>query len=229
MIITMTTYRRPDYTRQVLDALARCRGIGNCRLLVACEPGHPEVVAAFNGWDACYIHLKVNEKRRGLNKNTRTVLSRALELQPDYLLHIEDDTVLSPDALEYYQWALNESRKHADVFSVAGYNKPDKPPAPADVKLAAKRKWFTCWGWAVTGKRLAEILQHWSAANPKSFAWHLNKKVRAGRFEIYPKLSRVQNIGYEKGENDRTAAWYRENHRTPYVATSSVTGAWRLE
>lgn len=31
-------------------------------------------------------------------------------------------------------------------------------------------------------------------------------------------LSRIQNIGYELGENSRTAEWYRENHRTRWVA-----------
>jgi len=31
-------------------------------------------------------------------------------------------------------------------------------------------------------------------------------------------LSRIQNIGYELGENGRTAEWYREYHRTEWVA-----------
>jgi hypothetical protein len=33
-----------------------------------------------------------------------------------------------------------------------------------------------------------------------------------------PVLSRIQNIGYELGENGRTSEWYRANHRTPCVA-----------
>ncbi|MDF1845364.1 MAG: hypothetical protein P1U77_28465, partial [Rubripirellula sp.] len=30
---------------------------------------------------------------------------------------------------------------------------------------------------------------------------------------------RLQNIGYEMGENGWTPQWYRVNHRTPWVAT----------
>ena len=33
-----------------------------------------------------------------------------------------------------------------------------------------------------------------------------------------------QNIGYDLGENGRTAEWYRANHRTPWVAGRLVAG-----
>jgi hypothetical protein len=42
---------------------------------------------------------------------------------------------------------------------------------------------------------------------------------RTGK-ELFPVLSRIQNIGYELAENNRTAEWYRANHRTPWVATN---------
>ncbi len=35
-------------------------------------------------------------------------------------------------------------------------------------------------------------------------------------------LSRIQNIGYELGENGRTPEWYRAHHRTPWVAGGMV-------
>jgi hypothetical protein len=35
---------------------------------------------------------------------------------------------------------------------------------------------------------------------------------------VFPILSRIQNIGYEMGENGRTPEWYRANHKTPWVA-----------
>ena len=41
---------------------------------------------------------------------------------------------------------------------------------------------------------------------------------RRTRRELFPVLSRIQNIGYDLGENGRTPAWYRANHRTPWVA-----------
>ena len=44
------------------------------------------------------------------------------------------------------------------------------------------------------------------------------------RGEIFPILSRVQNIGYEMGENNRTPKWYQGHHRTPSVAGMWVAG-----
>ncbi len=49
------------------------------------------------------------------------------------------------------------------------------------------------------------------------------------RREVYPILSRIQNIGYEKGENNRTPEWYLANHRTPWVARQVATAEeWAL-
>ena len=69
-VVTMTSYPRPDYTREVLAALANCDGIADWLLLPNVEPGNDEVIAAFREWGACEIRLVVNEKRLGLNKNT---------------------------------------------------------------------------------------------------------------------------------------------------------------
>jgi hypothetical protein len=42
-------------------------------------------------------------------------------------------------------------------------------------------------------------------------------------------LSRIQNIGYEMGENGRTPEWYRANHRTPWVAGSVGAGEFVVD
>ena len=38
----------------------------------------------------------------------------------------------------------------------------------------------------------------------------------------------MQNIGYEKGENNRTPEWYRKNHRTPWVADKVERGTFHI-
>ncbi len=43
---------------------------------------------------------------------------------------------------------------------------------------------------------------------------------------MFPALSRIQNIGYELGENGRSAEWYRKNHRTPWVAGAGMEGVF---
>ena len=107
-VITMTSYRRPDYTREVLNALAKCEGISDWLFLPNVEPGNDEVIAAFREWDACESRLVVNDKRLGLNKNTHDAVYQAFKLRADVMLHLEDDTVPSPDALHYFDWAVRE-------------------------------------------------------------------------------------------------------------------------
>ncbi len=66
--------------------------------------------------------------------------------------------------------------------------------------------------------RLAWLLANWCTGNSKCFTCKIKAQFRRTRRELFPVLSRIQNIGYELGGNSRTAEWYRANHRTPWVA-----------
>jgi GT2 family glycosyltransferase len=101
--ITMTAYRRPAYTREMLAALAQCDGIADWILLPNVEPGHEEVITAFRDWKASEVRLLVNHERLGLNRNTHDALFRAYQLRADVIVHLEDDAVPSPDALRYFR------------------------------------------------------------------------------------------------------------------------------
>ena len=114
-----------------LAALAKCDGIADWLLLPNVEPGNDEVIAAFREWDACEMRLVVNEKRLGLNRNTHDAVFRAFKLRADVTLHLEDDTVPSPDALRYFDWAVREllipdvkSPDGCQILLASGYNKP---------------------------------------------------------------------------------------------------------
>ena len=207
-VITMTAYRRPDYTREVLRGLADCDGIGEWILLPNVEPGHEEVIDAFREWRACDIRLTVNNERLHLNKNTHTALLRAHELRADRIVHIEDDTVPSPDALRFFEWALGDvlSRaEHDAVLLACGYNKPKVCPT-ADVSHACDvRPIWHPWGWGVDRMRLGWLMRHWCFRDPRFFSRHFESEHGATRREVFPCLSRFQNIG-------------RKRHHTPWVA-----------
>ena len=61
---TMTAYRRPAYTGEVLTALTQCDGIADWILLPNVEPGHEEVIAAYREWNASEVRLLVNRELR---------------------------------------------------------------------------------------------------------------------------------------------------------------------
>lgn len=231
-VVTMTAYRRPAYTRQVLAALARCDGIADWILLPNAEPGNEEVISAFQAWDVCESRLVVNRRRLGLNRNTHKAVLRAIELRADTIVHLEDDTVPSTDALRYFDWAvrdaLSRDKRHTLLFA-SGYCKPCREPGPEQSHTCGVRPVWTPWGWAVDLPRLKWLVSHWCFKNPKCFTCHIKATYRRTRSELFPHLSRIQNIGYEAGENGRTPEWYRKNHRTPWVAGELTPAPFSME
>ena len=233
-VITMTAYRRPAYTREVLAALAKCDGVADWLLLPNVEPGHEEVIAAFRECHACECRLVVNKERLGLNRNTQAALMRAFDLKAATIVHLEDDTVASPDALQYFAWGIDHLVEHDPqhkILLVSGYNKPKNEPTLKESHLCQTRPIWTPWGWAVDRQRLVWLLAHWCTRNPKCFTCPIKSRFRRTRKELFPVLSRIQNIGYELGENGRTPEWYRLNHRTPWVADTLAThkASWILK
>ena len=79
------------------------------------------------------------------------------------------------------------------------------------------------------GEKLPQGVGRARAGNPKCFTCKIKSQYRRTRRELFPVLSRIQNIGYDMGENGRTPEWYRANHRTPWVAghlTAGEFSAW---
>lgn len=234
-VITMTAYRRPDYTREVLTALANCDGIADWLFLPHVEPGHDDVTSLFRDWSACECRLHVNRERLGLCKNTHAAVFRAYELRANVIVHLEDDTVPSPDALRYFDWAVREvlipdikSKDGHQITLASGYNRPRSAPRPDQSHTCDTRPIWTPWGWAVDFARLRWLIVHWCFRNPKCFTCPFKSQFRRTRREVFPHLSRIQNIGYELGENDRTADWYRQHHRAPWVAGCRSEGCFQL-
>lgn len=226
-VITMTAYRRPKYTREVLTALAQCEGIGEWVFLPQVEPGHEDVIQQFREWNACECRFTVNRTRLGLCRNTHEALFRAYQLRAEVIVHLEDDTVPSPDALRYFDWAIRDvlipdikSTDGHHILIASGYNKPTSAPAIAQANVCVTRPIFNSWGWGVDLTRLRWMLIHWCFKDPKRFTTPFRRGYHKTRREIFPTLSRIQNIGVEMGENDTIAG--RRKHRTPFVADSST-------
>lgn len=223
-VITMTAYRRNDYTREVLDSLAACHGVADWLFLPHVEPGYDEVIETVRGFSACESIVEINPERKGLNRNTHAAVSCGAARNPDVLLHIEDDTVLAPDALLWFEWAVCEimTKKKCgpNVLLASGYNGVKQKPT--ETHVGNVRKIWCPWGWATNSGGLQFLLAKWNFRNPKCFTCHFRRVYHHTRWEIFPSLSRVQNIGYTAGENGRTAEWYRANHRAPYVADSNT-------
>jgi hypothetical protein len=230
--VVMTMYRRPEYTARVLNSLARCYGIDNRDVFLFVDFGCPEVAQLANEFAVgkrCTVHH--NERRIGCNHNTWQALAKGFE-QHEAVVAVEDDTVFARDALEYFDWALEAYEHDQNVFSISGYRKRiGEELSLACARQVSRHQWFTPWGWATWSDRYADIKRvadSWQEGGP-SWDEGITDHARKGRFEIYPELARVQNIGAELGEHVPSPEWHAQNHFNAAWAGmfDSAGGQWR--
>jgi len=87
---------------------------------------------------------------------------------------------------------------------------------------------FTPWGWATWRDRWQQLTAGWSRDEAISWDVVINHALRAGRYEAFPTVSRIQNIGAENGVHVPSAEWHAAHHHVPETADdlgASVT-AW---
>jgi hypothetical protein len=212
--ITVSGYNRPEYLAQTCEALSRCYGVEACEVAVMLDPCDetPQCreIAERYGWPV-YVY----EAHAGCNAAIRTCLEYGFITRgADYHVHFEDDCVPTRDALLWFSWARDRYRWDPDVFTVSGYNRK----AGKLLCASGVRRWFTPWGWATWPGRFEELRAKWAADDGVSWDIIVNHAIRGTRCEAYPAISRIQNIGAEKGVHVPNAEWHAANHHVPVTA-----------
>lgn len=212
--VVVTLCSRPAYTRQVLDALARCEDIELFPVGLLCEPVNQEVIdlaGAFTKLPHVHAFAMVGSVRVGCNVNTYSALAYGFD-HHSRVIALEDDTVPGRDFLRYMDWGLSAYERDQTVFSVCGYQRT--PPEELGYRNAVVReRWFTPWGWATWRDRWDTIRESWPA-DDKQISWDtvIDKLTRRDRFEVRPMLARIQNIGAEGGAHVPSAEWHAAHH-----------------
>ena len=214
MNITVSGYNRPEYLGQTLAALRACEGIDSCRVAVLLDPSdetvHCAALAARYGFE-CFTY----SQRVGCNNAIRYALAYGFEqMGGEFHLHLEDDTVPTGDALRWFAWARDAYREHARVMNVSGYQRVSNG-RPHE---CGARRWFTPWGWGVWRDRWQGLAAGWVENDATSWDVVVNHILRAGRHEVFPTVSRIQNIGAERGTHVPNAEWHTANHRVAVTA-----------
>jgi hypothetical protein len=215
-VITTTHYNRPEYTRRCLEHLSRCRGIEHYLVLPVVDKGDDETRALIEEIDFCESTPCFQNRRVGCDRNIYEALERGFQVS-DYVIQVEDDVLLAPDALRFFEWAQSNEQDQG-LFTITAYHRTLQPEDP----FACQRVcWFIPWGWATWRSRWTEIRECWDFN-----AWDgsLNHRTRGSRATLLPLLSRAQNIGAEKGAHVPSVDFHRAHHHTPYWATELQEG-----
>jgi len=219
-VIAMTAHRRPEYTHEVLQSLSQCsEEIGSIPVFIYVDHGCEEVSLLCDRWQASSplnVSVFTSAGNLGCNGNTWRALDGAFRCS-DSVIMLEDDTVLAKDAIRFFLFCLDRFKHDADVFSVSGYNRADTLKLDA-IRQLGRRKWFTPWGWATWKDRYDDIVearQKVKVSPRLSWDIFVTDNARRGRQEVFPVVSRVQNIGAENGAHVPSPEWHRQNQHTP--------------
>ena len=166
--ITMVAWRRPDYFYEVIESLKGCIGIEKYTIYLSIDGGYPDKqVQMVDIIKESGLNYKVHlcEENVGCAGNTKIALSMGFNEQ-ERVIHIEDDTVLHPQALLWFEHNLDYYEDNKHIFSISGYTngKMNNECLDGDwteSHVVGLRSWFSCWGWATWKRVWDEVKDDW--------------------------------------------------------------------
>lgn len=197
MIVSLPCAGRPLVLKKTLRHLSEAIDLcpEKVRVVICREPGDDEVARlldSFNVEDDCLI--RVNEHRMGLQANTYQVLNLAFDLAEsvgeDFVVHLEDDIYMGPDALNLFCWIRDTYRDDPSVV-FGGMKNIDDPPDKDDYLRVLRTDWFGCHLWGAWDRTWLEMQDVWHHENEHFWARFMNDDLMKGRDQIIPRLSRA--------------------------------------
>ena len=241
-VLAATFYRRPSYTKQVLDSIAALHGIEDYIFIYSQDWNDDyaedcaevrRMLAEFNP-GGVIIDEGINNPRLGVDLHKLKLLPAAFEYS-DYVIFVEDDTPLAPDSLQFFERVFDLYGHHPNFVSATGYNRYTEASTHAFV-LANERYaldkggQFTPWSWAMTRQRYDQIYgndgeaykQKWGAEANGRFDFNVSDFMASlpGAFTVYPVLPRANHIGGEHAEHTQSPEWLEANEYSPFTAAS---------
>lgn len=202
-VIASVHNNRPKYSKACIDAMKQSIGIENYHVLFYVEPVNDEVIDIIRSCDLDKT-VVVNSHVNGININQKQCGLHAFLLS-NYVILIEDDVLISKDALQFFEFANERYKNDLGVFSVTGYNREYTLPSPKDYYTVFRRKWYHPWGVAAWRRSWNYLLnRNWKGSDLDITGYDC--------YEIYPVLSRCQNIGIKNGFHNMSEEFYRTNH-----------------
>lgn len=215
MKITVSGYNRPQYLDRTLAAVTRMIGFKSSTVFVLLDPCD-KTAECMDVCRAYGIEASPLSEHVGCNDATFAAMQFGFEvLGDDFHLHFEDDTVPTRDALVWFSWARDHYRHDKSIFTVTGYQRESN----GKLGECGLRRWFTPWGWGTWADRWHEMRAAWSHGKD-TLSWdvHLTQRVRGTRWEAFPTVSRIQNIGAESGTHVPSAEWHAVHHHVAVTA-----------
>jgi hypothetical protein len=211
LAISLSWWRRPEYSKRTLDALKSCPGFYDCPVYLSLD-GHGEQKDLAN-YAGQAIHnltrLTLHGPNIGANANIRAAVGSAFQDGADFVVHVEDDILVSPDSIRLMRWMAEKFEADKSVLTCALWRPGDAESmglydrvcTPDEHLSVTRDRRFTCWGWGTWKDRWSEIDAKWPTGGDFGESWDhaIHFRIRGDRVQISPLVSRAQNIGKDLG------------------------------
>lgn len=212
----MPAYRRPDYTKQVLEGIRRCYGSEEYRVIIFVDPSpmSNQVINAIMSVSGLDKKVYVNDEKLGTGNNVYQCLEYGFTLS-DFVILFEDDIVPAKDCLKFLEWARDTFENDSNIFNVTTYNRIYV--SKTEYYSFEKYPWFTCWGWGTWKNRWENDLKdNWISQKLDGNWTDQVNIIRSDRVQVRPLLSRSQNIGFKNSVHEIDRDIYNNFQFTPY-------------
>jgi len=151
--MTLTVANRPHYLQRMLDSLRACKGVEDYMLFVGAEPLNQRCIALIQQIDWMPVRLRVHGKILGIRHNPFETINRAFREGSQFNLYLEDDIILSPDAVQLANWYQTLPR-YEEYLALCLFRYASDPTRPTDVLLGERegKTRFSALGLGISKK-----------------------------------------------------------------------------
>lgn len=209
--MTMTACSRPEYLRETLESLGKNKHLDKFTLHFGVEPVNPEVLKVCQTVSFMDTHVHLNAVRLGVRENPYQLFKRTFGMGYDGVLYLEDDVVLSPDAVELaLDYARSpEATRHRCLCLFNADSRADADSALIETGHSANK--FAALGFFTTADQWTNFFEPTWHASSKGWDWSITGAGTAHHV-ARPALSRSHHIGRFGGVH-----YVAEHHDQYYV------------
>lgn len=204
--ISITGYNRPQYLREVLDAI-KVNDVSGYHLVCSLEPGCKAVVDMCNSIDFIDKTIIVNEKKLGVRQNPYNAINYAFNvLGSEFNIIQEDDVTLSPDFFDLANWYYDNFKNNPTKYMSYGmFNYDSSPQFPNEL---IEINSFTGLGWCCFKENWDICYNKWwfndeiTKRNSMGSGWDWASTAAFKEFGykgLIPKYARSNHIGRLSG------------------------------
>jgi len=236
--ICILTNNRPEYLDKTLKALLQCNNIDKFYIITGEEPPSNRNTKIFDKYsNQIEIKRNINNDRKFIIGNLIDTIDLALN-ESDIFFVLEEDFILSKDALNFILWGLENFKNDKDCFSVNLFNSTNILKYKNNICFKQYRFSSLGWGcwknkWIKFKNQIDKIYIETIAPNDDFNNWDLklnNYFIKNHYYSICPIMSRIKHIGINGIHSLYVMSHKYDEYigKTPFYKGKKIYNNWKL-